>query len=852
MTAERWERLSPHIDAALDLDAPERSAYLERVCAHEPSLRDDLERLLGETERGDSLIDRAATERFALLLDDGPDQLPEVLEDRFVVEREIGRGGMATVFLAHDRKHDRPVAIKVLRRELAASVGPERFLREIRTAARLQHPHVVSLHDSGEAGGFLYYIMPYMQGESLRQRLDRERQLSRNEALRIIREVADALDHAHSRGVVHRDIKPENIYLSGGHALVMDFGIAHALAESAGNGRITSGGLAIGTPAYMSPEQAAAQASVDGRADVYSLACVLYEMLTGHVPFMGTTSREILARHSIDPVPRLRASRPDLPLAIEAAVTKALSKAPSDRYAAAGAFAEACRQLSAGHSKTWRRLAGLAAPGVVATAALFTISNGRESTRLPVVVERAASPSVAILAFKSIGGDKADEALSDGISEEIAVTIGRIPGLNVKAPRSSFSLRNRNLTVQEIGRALEVRYLVDGSVQREAENLRIRVVLLAAFNDSVLWRQEYSRPLGEVFRTQDEIARAIASELSVKLAPGAVGSLARRSTRSAEAHELYLRGRYFFQRRDSVSMRKAREYFEGAIAVDSTFALAYTGLSDTYSHGSVFGYALPHRNMPKAKEYIDVALGLDSMLVEAHSSRAFIATFYDWDWPTAGRHFQRAMELDPGHASAYLWRGWYLIATDSMARAIQSAEQALALEPFMPLTNTRLVSFLYYGRRYDDAVQQARKAFELDSTFFQIAIERARALGERGRCDEAMAVLERAPIQTAAVLQGIRGYTYGICGRRRQAVAEAKYLRDQARMGVYVSHYSLAVIEAALGNEDAAIAELNSAFVERAWPMFLIDKDPAFDGLRDDARFRRLVRRVGVHPSRAL
>jgi len=330
------------IDAALELPAEQRSAYLERVCAGDPSLHADVKRLLAESERSDSLLDSAAAERFSLLLDQTPEDLPGVLGDRFEVEREIGRGGMATVFLAHDRRHDRPVAVKVMRPDIAAGIGSDRFLREIRTAARLQHPHIVPLHDSGEADGFLYYVMPYLRGESLRERLEREPQLPLEDTLQITRDVADALDHAHGNNIVHRDIKPENIFLSGGHALVMDFGIARAVSAPAAGDTITFAGIAVGTPAYMSPEQGAAEPRIDGRADVYALGCVVYEMLSGHPPFLGRTAQEILARHAIDAVPRLRSSRPDVPEFVESAITRALAKSPAGRFPSARSFSDAC------------------------------------------------------------------------------------------------------------------------------------------------------------------------------------------------------------------------------------------------------------------------------------------------------------------------------------------------------------------------------------------------------------------------------------------------------------------------------------------------------------------------------
>jgi serine/threonine-protein kinase len=754
---------------------------------------------------------------------------------------------MATVYLAQDRKHDRPVAVKVLRDEIASSVGSDRFLREIRTAARLQHPHIMPLHDSGEADGLLYYVMPFSRGETLRERLDRDKQLPLDEALRLTREVADALDHAHSDGIVHRDIKPDNIFVSGGHALVMDFGIARAVSPTTGETPITFAGFAVGTPAYMSPEQGAAEQTIDGRADIYALGCVLYEMLTGHPPFMGASAQEIIARHAIDPVPSLRTSRPDIPESVERAVSKALAKSPAARFSTASAFVDACKETHAAPEARDRKralpvaaIAGAAI--VVALGAVWALWPRKDNA-----TTRGPAPSIAVLAFKNLDRDSQNDALSDGIAEEIATTIGKIPGLSVKAPRSSFSLRGKNLTIQEIGNALNVEYLVDGSLQKSANRLRVRVALLTARNDSTVWTTEYDRPVGDVFAIQDEIARSIAGELRVKLAPATAVDLSKRATKDALAHEDYLRGRFFFEKRDSVSLRKAREYFEQAIARDPNYALAYAGLSDTYSHSSTFGYTTPRSSMPLAKRYIDRALALDSTLAEAHASMGFIATFYDWDWPIARREFARAIALDPRNPSAHLWRAWYYFATDSVDAAIREGQEALAIEPFSLLLNTRMVSFLYYAHRYKDALAQAQKTLELDSTYFHINIERARVLSFLGRCNDAVDALARAPaVALGPMHQAIRGFTYSTCGRRGDVVTELQNLQSIASKGELVSHYALAAAHAGLGDKDAAFAELDSAYDERAWSMILMNREPAFDSIRSDPRFTALARKVGL------
>src|SRR5947207_12206124 len=441
--------------------------------------------------------------------------LKAALADRYAIDRELGHGGTATVYLAQDLKHGRSVAVKVLRPELAAALGAERFLREIEIAARLTHPHILPLHDSGEVGGFLYYVMPFVEGESLRDRLNRERQLPVEEAVRIAREVATALSHAHGHNLVHRDIKPENILLSGGEAVVADFGIARAIV-AAGADKLTDTGLAVGTPGYMSPEQAMAQQHIDGRADIYALGCVLYEMLAGHPPFLGTTAQEILARHTLDPVPPLRTIRRELPEAIEHAVRKALAKAPADRWRSPAAFSEALGRAVAPPSVTRRaaRSLGLVAVGVAALVAGYALLSR------PRIANSSgeAAPSIAVLPFVNIGADPANEPFSDGMSEELMTALARIEGLRVTARTSAFRFKGKAVDVREIGSKLNVGYVLEGRVRRGAPQLRVSAQLINTATGYRLWSDEYDRNARDVFTLQDEIARAIGGALRLKLA----------------------------------------------------------------------------------------------------------------------------------------------------------------------------------------------------------------------------------------------------------------------------------------------------------------------------------------------
>jgi eukaryotic-like serine/threonine-protein kinase len=773
-------------------------------------------------------------------------RLRAVLADRFEIQRELGHGGTATVYLARDRKLGRQVALKVLSPALAAALGTERFQREIEIAARLNHPHILQLHDSGEVEGRLFYVMPVVEGESLRQRLDREGRLPVSEAVRLAAEVAAALDYAHRQGIVHRDIKPENILLHTGQAIVADFGIARVVDAAAGEAGsrsgITSTGVVLGTPLYMSPEQITGD-PVDGRTDVYALGCVLYEMLAGTPPFTGRTAQAVLVRHTVGPVPSLRKMRPELPAEIERAVATALAKVPADRFASAAAFRDALMgfALPPGRRAS-RRLVHPAvltlAIGALALGAIFWVATRRAAP--------PTSPSVAVLPFVNQSSNSNDQYLADGMTDELINALGRVPGLRVASRTSVFALWGSGLDTRKIGAKLNAAMLLEGAVQRAGSTLRVSAQLINADTGYVLWSETYRREVNEIIDVEDEISHAIVQALQLRLAAGD-RPLVQRGTENADAYDLYLKGRYFWNLRGSgpPALRRAIGFFEQALALDSAFARAWAGLADAYSLLPGFGDAPPGTAFPAAKDAALRALRLDNALAEAHTSLGIINVFYDWNWAAAQREFERAVALDSTDARTHLFYAWYYNGVARYEDALRELGTAQRLDPTSLVINARLGTQLYYLHRYDEAAAVLRQALALDSTNVIAAAEMGRVLLQQQRFAEALAVLPRdVDLQAGYLGGGILGYAYGREGRRADALATQRRLGARARAR-YITPEAFAFISIGLGDTAQALDWLERGYRERSFYLVFLN-DPIYDPLRKSARFQAMVRGVGL------
>ncbi|HMA41707.1 MAG TPA: protein kinase, partial [Gemmatimonadales bacterium] len=722
-------------------------------------------------------------------MSDAPGPLTAALAERYTLERELGRGGAATVYLAEDRKHRRPVAVKVLRPDLGSQLGKERFSREIAIAAQLSHPHILPFIDSGEAAGLLYYITPYITGESLRQRLDREHQLPVRDAVRIAREVAAALDFAHRQGFIHRDVKPENILLSDDHAVVADFGIARAIAEAGGGEPITERGLAIGTPEYMSPEQASAEGELSARSDLYSLGCMLYEMLAGQPPFTGPNARRILARHVAERPRPLRAARPDTPPAVEEAVMRLLAKNPAERF---GTGAEVMAALQDGRDAAPRAPFGLAR-------------------------------FIAVLPFANASPEPGTEYLSDGITDELINALTKVEGLRVASRTSVFALKGKPQDVRATGALLGVSAVLEGTVRQAGDRLRVTASLTATDDGRQLWSERYDRPVGDVFAIQDDIAHTIVTTLRATYLADLAEPAPTQHTESLEAYGLYLKGRYSWSKRSLTGAAEAIKYFEQAIVADPRYALAYAGLADAYALQVDYRGAPVREGFELAKRYARQALALDPTLAEVHSSLGWVLFIYDWDWDAATAAFQRALELDPGYATAHQWYSFVVMTQRSIDLALVEGHTALELDPASTSIRRSLGWLYYYARRYDDALRHLRRAIAMDPT----SEENYRMLGrvhtQRGEYSEAERALREAVSLSpeTAYATGALGYLYAVRGDRAAAERIVAELEAHRKTG-YVSPVAICMVYAGLGMADEVFAWLERAYEERrGWLAYL-------------------------------
>ncbi|MFN2509840.1 MAG: protein kinase [Pyrinomonadaceae bacterium] len=844
--------------------------------------------------------------------------MPEHIAHYRILQR-LGKGGMGEVFLGEDTKqHNRNVALKVLPPDLTQDESRlRRFKQEARAILTLNHPNILTIFEIGETDSTYYIATEFIEGDTLRQCLWRN-QIKIDEAIGIAIQIAMALEAAHAAGIVHRDIKPENIMLRNDRFVrdrlikVLDFGLAklmerdgpasdpEAVTMTISN---TNPGAILGTTGYMSPEQAQGE-TIDTRTDIFSLGVVLYEMVAGRAPFAGPTdshTRVSLIDH--DPLPLSHYS-PEVPRQLERIASKALAKDRSKRYqtitdlkidleqlreelTVSGSQLREDTELDRGSRRTQ-----ITGRGPVATALRSTVGEtqiesaptvvpakrlGKITRKTAVVIVSAAvllvlaasvayfkyskSPinSVAILPFVNDSNEPNAEYLSDGITESIINSLSQLPNLKVMSRNAVFRFKGRDVDPTEVGRSLKVGAVLMGRLVKLEDRLVIKTELIDVSDGSQLWGAEYNNSLSDILSVQDEIARTISEKLRFRLTGEDAEKLSKRYTKDAEAYGLYLKGRYFWNKRGEAGLRNGIKHFKAAQEKDPTYALAYSGLADSYALLCDIGVVAPDHEMPLAKAAAQKSVDIDPFLAEGYTSRAFVKLAYDWDWQGAEADFRKALDLNPKYPTAHQWYASYLVQMGKFDRAREEIEQAQQLDPLSPIINSNAGLYSYFEHRYDDAITQYQRTLEIDPGFWVAHHYLGLAYAKKGSHQEAIGQLRGlldspggGPLKEGAVendpeVAASLGFVYATAGRREDAEAVLERLKSLSERR-YVSGLYLAIIYAGLKDQDRALEYLNKAYESRHPGLVLIRVDPIFDDLRSNDRFKQLVRRFEPMP----
>jgi serine/threonine-protein kinase len=776
------------------------------------------------------------------------EQLQQSLGSSYTIDRELGGGGMSRVFLATENRLSRKVVVKVLSPELARSVSAERFEREIQLAAQLQQANIVPLLATGDTDGLPFFTMPFVEGESLRAKMAAHHTFTINECVSILRDVARALSYAHEAGVVHRDIKPDNVLLSHGAAVVTDFGIAKALSEARRDtaaSSLTQTGTSLGSPTYMAPEQIAGDPNVDHRADIYAFGCMGYELLAGEPPFTAETPQRVLAAHLSQKPQPIASKRSDVPRSLAAIIMRCLEKDPNDRPQSAAEILSSLESVSSsdsisvglsqsvGITPTVRRIIA-AAVAVV----LLAVAAAAARRFLAPKDAAAADRSVAVLPLANLSGDKANDYFGEGLAEEITGALTKA-GMRVIGRSSAVALTAKGMSAGEIARELHVANVLQGSVQRSGDRVRISVSLLSAPDESILWTDKYDRSMKDVFAVQDEIARAVANELKIKLTGGQ--RLSRVDTQDPEAHTAYLQALYLWNRRNAAGLRKAISLFGDAVRRDPSYAQAYGGMAMAYVVLPAYDDVPADEMLDRAREAGNKALALDSGIAQAYTALAY-ADALQYRNASAEKLFARAIAIDSSFATARFWDGLLLLQEARNDEALAEILRARSLEPASLVINTAVTQALYDMRRYDEAEKSGRSVQSLDPNFQLGIIDLARVLVESGKADEAISVLlPIIDVPGVSYLEkvGITAYAMARAGRVGEARALLK--RAESSPSEKQSHRgSIAAALEAVGEHEKAVETLRAAVNDHdLWLAHYFTAAP-YDGLRKDPRVREL------------
>jgi eukaryotic-like serine/threonine-protein kinase len=788
---------------------------------------------------------------------------------RYEIREKIGEGGMGEVYLAQDTKLDRKVALKILPAEVAAHPDRmKRFVQEAKTASALNHPSIITIYEIEQIDAVNLIATEFIDGETLRQ-LIRSTPLKLGGVLDIAGQIASALSAAHAAGIVHRDIKPENIMLRrDGIVKVLDFGLAK-LTERLPPDSVdteaptravvnTEPGMVMGTVIYMSPEQARG-VDIDARTDIWSLGVVLYEMVAGCLPFAGSTSSEVLASILGDKKtqPLARYSR-EVPAELERIVSKALRKNRDERYHTIQDLLldlKSLKQELEFEAKLERSTPPDVSGGATVTASgEKAVSDGAPSppsqtaelsTRRPR--SRKAINSLAVLPLLNASADPDMEYFSDGITESLINNLSQLPRLRVMARATVFRYKGREVDPQEVGRELSVQAVLTGRVLQRENRLIIKVELVHTTDGSQLWGEQYNRQLADIFAVEEEIAHEIAEKLKLKLSSREQRRMAKRYPENTEAYQLYLKGRYYWNKWTAEGTKRAIDYFQQAIAVDPGYALAYAGLADCYSSMTAQGIGLsPAEAFQRAQAAAVKALTLDDTLAEAHTSLGLIKLNHDWDWSGAEREFKRAIELNPNYPTPYHWYSHYLIVMDRIEESLIMSKRGLELDPLDLEMNAHLAWHHYMARQFDQTIEQCLQTIAMDPNFHETQWFLGWAYAQTGEYAKAVDAFQKAIALSGGSpeMKAELGYAYAVSGKNdeaRKILDELKELSERE----YVSPFCLALIYAGLGEKDQALEWLEKAYQKRVAFLIYLGRQPQFDVLRSDPRFADLLRRLG-------
>ncbi len=733
---------------------------------------------------------------------------------RYQIIEEIGRGGMGRVYKVFDAKIKEKIALKLIKPEIASEKETvERFNNELKFSRRIAHRNICKMFDLGEAEGAHFITMEYVPGENLKSMIRMSGQLSVGTAIAISKQICEGLAEAHRQGVVHRDLKSSNIMIDReGSARIMDFGIARSLK---GKG-ITGAGMMIGTPEYMSPEQVEGK-TADQRSDIYSLGVILYEMVTGRVPFEGETPLSIAVKHKVEAPLSPRRLNEQIPEDLSRIILKCLEKSQESRYQNAGQLLAELNRVGKGKQE------------------LEKMEKGREG------------PSIAVLPFADLSPERDQEYFCDGIAEELINALTKIEKLKVASGSSAFQFKGKGHDVHEIGEKLKVKTVLEGSVRKAGNRLRIMAQLVNVADGYHLWAEKYDCEMEDIFAIQDEIALTIVDKLKVKLLKDEKEKLVKRHTRDAQAYNLYLSGRFCWNKRTKEGFNKAIEYFERAIQEDPSFSLAYSGLADSHNLLGFYGFLAPGETFPKAKEAASRALKIDDMIAEAYSSLGFANLYYDWDWQVARKNFQRAIELGPGYATAHHWYAEYLVVMGQMDKAIGEAKLAFEFDPFSLVMNVLEGWVFYYSGRFDQATEQFEKTLDMDRNFAPARFYLGLTYVQKAMYEEAIAEFRRAKdlLGDTLLLDVAVGHAYAAWGKRD----EMQKLLGQWELWSgerYAPPYYVAAMYADIGDKDQSLNWLEKSYAGRDLWLAFVKVDPIWKNLRPDPRFKALLAKMGL------